>query len=301
MRRTLTGLVIACSLAGCASVQQSVDKGSKAIGEALLPVSEERQLGKQLAAQVNQEEPILNNKQVQDYVSRVGQLLVKASGDKRFTYTFTVVDKPGVVNAFALPGGPIYVYSGLIQAADSEAELASVLAHEVGHVTERHAAAQLGTQFGLQTLAGLALGNNPGQLQQLATGIAAQGYMMRHSRDAEREADSDGLAYLIKAGYDPKAMPAFFRKLERIAGGNPNAIESFFASHPAPGERAKTLSATVGNRTGKSEIIGGFADIKRQLGSSPAPKSGTPPKSGTTPKSGGTSSGTPAPPPPARK
>lgn len=299
MRRTLAALLIACGLAGCASVTQTANKGTKAIGEALLPVSEERQLGKQLAAQVDQEERILNNKQVQDYVNRVGQLMVKASGDKRFQYTFTVVDKPGVVNAFALPGGHIYIYSGLIQAADNEAELASVLGHEVGHVVERHAAAQLGTQFGLQTLASLALGNNPGQLQQIAAGIAAQGYLMRHSRDAEREADSAGFRYLVKAGYDPKAMPAFFRKLERIAGGNPNAIEEFFSSHPAPGERAKTLTAEAGNRTGKTEIVGGFANIKKQLGgSSPG---GTAPKSGTSGgTSSGSSSGTKAPPPPAR-
>lgn len=293
MRRMLAGLLIASSFAGCASVQATADKGSKAIGEALLPVSEERQLGKQLAAQVDQEEKVLNNREVQNYVDRVGQLLVKASGDKRFKYTFTVIDKPGVINAFALPGGHIYVYTGLIQAADTEAELASVLGHEVGHVVERHAAAQLGTQFGLQTLAGLALGNNPGQIQQIAAGIAAQGYMMRHSRDAEREADSDGLRYLIKAGYDPKAMPIFFRKLEKIAGGNPGAIQQFFSSHPAPGERAKTLSAAIGNRSGKSEVVGGFANIKRQLGSS-AP-------GGTAPKSGSSSgSGSKTPPPPAR-
>src|SRR5690606_12528518 len=144
------------------------------------------------------------------------------------TYRFTVIDEPRQVNAFALPGGHIYVYSGLIAAADSEAELAGVLGHEIGHVAERHAAQALGAQFGLQTLASLALGQNPSLIEQIAAGIAAQGYLSRHSRDAERESDSRGLQYLIAAGYDPTAMPAFFKKLERMSGGNPGALQQFF-------------------------------------------------------------------------
>lgn len=308
MRRALACLLIATSLAGCAGVQRTADKGAEALGEALLPTSEEVKLGNQLAAQVNREEKILQNQEVQNYVQQVGARIVAAAGKDRragITYTFTVIDEPGQVNAFALPGGHIYVYSGLLKAADSEAELASVLGHEVGHVTERHAARSLGAQYGLQTLMSLALGENPGLVQQIAAGIAAQGYLSRHSRDAEREADDRGLLYLRKAGYDPNAMPAFFRKLERLSGGNPNAIEQFFASHPAPGERAKTLSGQIAKTGGggKTQIVGDFARIKALLsgGASAGSKSsGSSNRTGTGSTQRSAPAPTTAPPPPAR-
>src|SRR5690606_10383507 len=123
----------------CASVTRTIDKGTGAVGEVLLPVSEEARLGKQLADEVNKQEKIHPDAQVQAYVAKVGRRIVDASRDRRkgITYRFTVIDQPRVINAFALPGGHIYVYSGLILAARSEAELASVLGHEVGHVTSR--------------------------------------------------------------------------------------------------------------------------------------------------------------------
>lgn len=273
--RSLSLLVAAAlATAGCAGVQHTADQGAAALGQALLPTSEEIRIGNQLAAEVNQQEKILQNDAVQQYVRRVGKRLVDAAGKTarpEITYRFTVIDEPNQVNAFALPGGHIYVYSGLIRAADSEAELAGVLGHEIGHVAERHAAQALGAQFGLQTLAALALGQNPGMIQELAAGIAAQGYMSRHSRDAERESDALGLRFLTAAGYDPMAMPAFFKKLERMGGSNSNALAQFFASHPNPGERADTLTRSIrsqGKRTGKEQIVGDFAQIKAQLGSS---------------------------------
>lgn len=267
----------------CASVTRTIDKGTGAVGEVLLPVSEEARLGKQLADEVNKQEKIHPDAQVQAYVAKVGRRIVDASRDRRkgITYRFTVIDQPRVINAFALPGGHIYVYSGLILAARSEAELASVLGHEVGHVTSRHAARSLGTAFGLETLSRLAMGDDPGTVAQLATAIAAQGYMSRHSRDAEREADSRGLDYLIAAGYDPNAMPSFFDTLARQSG-SAHALEKFFASHPQPGERAKALRQSIRDRKapkGRTEIVGGFAEIQARLGkkgtSSPSPSSGS--------------------------
>jgi len=304
MRTSILVLISCAAFAGCASVNRTVDKGTGAIGELLLPVPEEVQLGNQLAAEVNQQEKILQDPQVQAYVNSVGQKVVQASGDKRdgIKYSFTVIDQPGTINAFALPGGHIYVYSGLILAARSEAELAGVLAHEVGHVTSRHAAQALGTAYGLQTLSAIALGQNPGALQQLAAGIAAQGYMARHSRDAEREADMKGLQYMTKAGYDPKAMPRFFEELVRISGKS-NAVSEFFASHPNPQERVKNLNAEIakkGNPTGKSSIVGGFDQVQARLKGGKAPSS-APPSGGTPPPSSGGApapgGGAPAPPP----
>jgi predicted Zn-dependent protease len=266
----------------CASVTRTIDKGTGAVGEVLLPVSEEARLGKQLADEVNRQEKIHPDSQVQAYVAKVGQRIVNASRDRRkgITYRFTVIDEPRVINAFALPGGHVYVYSGLILAARSEAELASVLGHEVGHVTSRHAARSLGTAFGLETLSRLAMGDDPGTVAQLAAAIAAQGYMSRHSRDAEREADSRGLDYLIAAGYDPNAMPSFFDTLARQSG-SAHALEKFFASHPQPGERAQALRQAIRDRRspkGRAEIVGGFAEVQARLGkkgsASPSPNTG---------------------------
>ncbi|AKU90444.1 M48 family metallopeptidase [Vulgatibacter incomptus] len=271
---------LAAGLAGCASVNKTMDKGTGTLGELLLPLSEEVSLGKQLSADVDKQEKVLNDPEVQAWVNQLGQKIVAASGDKRkgVRYTFTVIDKPGVINAFALPGGHIYVYSGLITAARSEAELASVLGHEVGHVTERHAAKSLGTAYGLEALSTVALGKKPGTVTQIASGIAAQGYMSRHSRDAERDADTKGLDYLIRAGYDAKAMPRFFQELVRVSGKS-SSLEQFFASHPDPAERAKTLEASIrskGGAAGKTEIIGGFDRIKaRLLGNTSVPASST--------------------------
>lgn len=290
------------ALAACASVTRTVDKGTGALGEVLLPLSEEVRLGNQLASEVARQEKIHPDAQLQQYVQQVGQRIVTASRDKRkgIRYRFTVVDNPGTVNAFALPGGHIYVYSGLILAARSEAELAAVLGHEVGHVTSRHAARSLGTAFGLEALSRVALGQDPGALTQIASGIAAQGYMSRHSRDAEREADARGLDYLIAAGYDPNAMPRFFDELAKRSGSS-SALTSFFASHPDPRERARALQQTIRQKRtqgGRAEIVGGFAQMQARArgaasgGSTSGWKSGTP-----TPPAGGA----PAPAAPAPK
>lgn len=283
-RRQLLLLPLIVVFAGCASVARTVDKGTGAMGEVLLPVSEEARLGQQLADEVNRQEKIHPDQNVQAYVAKVGQRIATASRDKRkgIRYRFTVIDEPRTINAFALPGGHIYVYSGLILAAKSEAELAAVLGHEVGHVTSRHAARALGTAFGLETLSRIALGGEPNTIAQIASAVAAQGYMSRHSRDAEREADERGLDYLIAAGYEPAAMPRFFQTLARHSG-SASSLEQFFASHPQPAERAKSLDQAIRARKaakGRAEIVGGFAEIQARLGKktsapSSAPKSGT--------------------------
>ena len=125
---------------------------------------------------------------------------------------FHVVDDPNTVNAFAIPGGDIYIYSGLLLQADTESEVVGVLGHEVAHVTERHIAERLVQTYGIQTLASVALGNNPGMLTQMLAGVAAQGYVLKYGRDQESEADRTGLKYTIDAGYDPQGMVTFFQQ-----------------------------------------------------------------------------------------
>jgi predicted Zn-dependent protease len=293
MTRRLVVLAL-FGLAACATVNRGIDTGASAAANVLVPPESEAQLGQKLAAQVNSQEKIDPDSTLQAYVSRVGQKVLASVPKKDLheqKFTFQVIDKPKEVNAFAIPGGHIYVYSGLIAAADDEAELAGVLAHEIGHGTARHGAEMLVKQLGLETVMGLALGKNPNQLAALGSQIAAQGYLAQNSQDQEREADSRGLRYLTSAGYNPNALPDFFDKLNRMSGSRPDAISKFFASHPQPGERAKTARATIaksGKRTGKTEIVGGFAQMKARVSGAstgPSAPSRTTPSapSGTTP------------------
>lgn len=303
MRRLSAILVAATVATGCASIDKGVNKSAEVLSEAVLPTSSEIQLGNQLAGQVESEEPVLNNSEVQGYVNRVGQRLARAStGDRKgIKYTFTVIDKPDMVNAFALPGGHIFVYTGLINLVDSEAELASVLGHEVAHVTSRHGAEALVKAMGIQTIGQMVLGENPGQVAALAAGIAAQGYMARHSRAAEAEADTRGLSYLVKAGYDPRAMPAMFRKLAKLGGTNPNVIEAFFASHPDPLDRSKDVAASISRQHlsgGKTEQEGDVKRVQSLIASSGGSRKSAPATAPQT--SGGTSGGTAKPPPPKK-
>lgn len=224
---------LALGLAGCA---QSVQEFTESASYTVLPPEEEEQLGEQMAAEFEREVELLDNERIQAYVSQLGQqIAAQADAPEAIDFTFKVVDAPDVVNAVTLPGGEIYVYSGLLREADSEAELVGVLAHEVAHVAERHIASQLVQQYGIQTLAGLALGGDASQLQQIVASIVAQGTMLQFSRDAESEADELGLYYMVTAGYNPQGYVDFFRKLAR----EDVAVPTFLRSHPAPMERAQ--------------------------------------------------------------
>jgi predicted Zn-dependent protease len=191
------------------------------------------------------------------YVSDVGQSLARVTEQPNQSYSFTVLDDE-LVNAFALPGGYVHVTRGLLALASDEAEMASVLAHELGHVTARHAAerysqgvlAQVGA--GVAAVAGAAAGIPIGD----AAGGVAQAYVQSYSRDQEFEADKLGLRYMSRVGYDPQAMVRFFRKLDAYTqlqaamAGDPGAADRFsiMASHPRTGDRvaqAMQLANTI--------------------------------------------------------
>jgi predicted Zn-dependent protease len=226
---------------GCAT-----GPGGKATGAAadvLLPPRQEEKLGRELRRDVLQEVDVLDNQAIQEYVDQLGAQVVRAAGSKPegIDYTFTVINDDQV-NAFAMPGGDIYVYTGLMKAADTEAELMSVLAHEVAHVTERHIAERLVAQYGLQALAAAALGDNPGITSQIVASVAGQGYLLKFSRSAETEADHSGLRYLVRAGYDPQGFVSFFETLQSQGGARP---PEFLASHPSPENRITAAKETI--------------------------------------------------------
>jgi predicted Zn-dependent protease len=220
--------------------------GCAAIGQMNI-FSEEQELamGAQFAAELEKELTFIDDPEVVGYIDRLGQSLARVSKRSHLTYRFHVVDTDDV-NAFAVPGGYLYVNRGLIEAADSESELAGVLGHEIGHVVGKHSARQLSQQYGLSLLASMALGEEPGMLKQLTARIIATGALTRYSREMESEADSYGVQELYDAGIDPNGLATFFGKLEEMRGGRGSgALEMFFSTHPDPGDRANAVRSQI--------------------------------------------------------
>jgi predicted Zn-dependent protease len=225
----------AAALAGCAAYSQLN----------LVSEEEELQMGAQFAAQLEKELVFFEDRQVVAYVDSLGQSLARVSRRSHIPYTFRVVDTDEV-NAFAVPGGYLYVNRGLIEAADSECELAGVIGHEIGHIVGKHSARQMSQQYGIQILASIALGENPNMLAQLTANILATGAITKYSREMESEADAHGVQELYDAGVDPSGLATFFDKLVEMRGGSGGgALEKFFSTHPDPGARASAVRAQV--------------------------------------------------------
>jgi len=249
-RWSVNGTLLATGLiaAGCASGMADLGKMSNQAGEAaidtLLPVSEENKIGQKVAAELEGKVKLLANEPVQQYIRDLGAKVVAAAGGdtpKGIRYTFKVIDDAKTVNAFAMPGGHIYVYTGLMKKAANEAELMSVISHEVAHVTRRHIAQNLIAANGIDAITKLALGENPGLVGQLASGIAANGFLLKYSRDNEREADKMGLMYEIREGYDPHGFITFFNKIKT---GEPGFL-AIIQSHPPTEERIADLQKQI--------------------------------------------------------
>ncbi len=248
-------------------------------GQGFFSLSEEQEieLGRQAAEEIEKKYPILQDANVNAYIERLGQKLVAESGRTSIDYHFKVVDSADV-NAFALPGGWIYVNRGLIEAADQENELAGVLAHEIGHVVGRHSAEQVKklqvTSIGLGVLDAILGRGTSGQIAGLAGQFVASGIFMKYGRDAEREADRLGVQNLYDAGFDPRGMVTFFEKLAALRQEKPNAIETFFSTHPSPQERAENVSDLIDSFPQSSNLIrtsGDFALAKRWIDRLPPP------------------------------
>jgi predicted Zn-dependent protease len=191
---------------------------------------------------------IYQNSRVQSYVNSIGQNIAKNTERGDVTYKFFVLDSP-VVNAFALPGGYIYLTRGLMAVANDEAELAGVIAHEIGHVTGRHQAARYSqgvlTQLGATVLSAAVGGADVSR----AVGLGTNLYMSSYSREQEHEADELGVRYLSRAGYDTFAIAEFLQNMEqynsteaRLAGKNPNGGVNYFATHPPTPQRVAASS-----------------------------------------------------------
>lgn len=233
----------------------------------LISIDEEKQLGDKFAGEIEKQYAPVNDPEVQAYVDQLGKKLLAGVREQKFDYTFKVV-KDDSVNAFAVPGGHVYVQTGLLKAAENEDELAGVLAHEVNHVVARHGTRQLTQQYGYGLLLQLVLGQNPGMLTQLATSLFGKAGSLAYSRSMETQADYLGVETMYKAGYNPQGMVSFFQKLDAMHKRNPGPIAKFFSSHPLTADRIQEVKEEIAKLPPKSYSAGdasAFSKVKEKV------------------------------------
>jgi len=223
--------------------------------------------GREAAAEVDRQAKFIDDPIITEYVNRVGQNIVLHS-DAKVPFTIKVIDSDEV-NAFALPGGFFYVNKGLLLAADNEAELAGVMAHEIAHVAARHAVENQTKATLLEYAAiggSIFLGGIPGMIYQNTAGIGLLGIFMKFSRAAEEEADKLGVQYMYAAGYDPGAMATMFEKLEAKNKKKPGFIARAFATHPAPPDRRASALALAARFPEHEEYVISSSEFQRVKG-----------------------------------
>ena len=233
-------ILTAAGSGGCASFRHF-------LGTTLVPVQTEVDLGRRLAARIEAEHRVLRDREIQRYVRFLAKPLIEQAWRDRpgIDYQVTVLDDPDQVNAFALPGGPTYVFTGLMLLAGDESELAGVLAHELAHVVARHSAEQLASRWGIQIVTNIALGEDPEALAAIFADFGAGGFMAGFSREDELQADDLGLRYVTAAGYDPRGMVRMFQGLQSIEGDSSRPLGGFLATHPATAERIERLQRRI--------------------------------------------------------
>ena len=235
------------------------------------------QLGKESAAEIEKQYEVVSDPALQSYISELGKRLTSSKRASDFPYFFKIVNDASI-NAFALPGGPMYVHTALIKAADNEGQLAGVMAHEISHVALRHGTNQVSKANLVQipaALAGKAAGGGLlGSLANMGIGLGANSALMKFSRSAESQADYNGTLILSDAGYNPVEMARFFEKLA-AEGGKRDGISAFFSSHPDPGNRMKAVQDLVRQlpqRNYQEGDAAAFQRAKAAVAALPAPK-----------------------------
>ena len=242
--------------------------------------TDDLKVGRQAAAEVEQQMPILNDNDATSYVSRVGQRLVNAIPSEfqhpEFQYYFKIVNARDI-NAFALPGGPMYVNRGMIEAAHNEGEMAGVMSHELAHVFLRHGTAQAskaqkyGLLAGILGIGGQILGGPAGAAAQIA-GQGVGVYFLKFSREYETEADIMGAQVMARAGYDPRDLANMFKTIEQQSGGGGGG---FLSDHPSPKDRYARINQEAGylrvsERSGDSRDFARIQSRLRGMGRAPS-------------------------------
>ncbi|HSJ63145.1 MAG TPA: M48 family metallopeptidase [Gemmatimonadaceae bacterium] len=239
--RRLRGALVVPALLGCAEADA-------------ISLDEERALGEDLAGQVAMRLPLVRDSAAAAFVRQLGRGLAARIDSTGRQYEFVLVDSR-VVNAFAIPGGFIFINRGIVERASNASELAGVVAHEIGHVVARHSVEALQRERSANTLLGLVyllLQRQPSEGEQLAVQVVGGAWMARHSREDEREADRLALRVLTRAGLDPRGLPGFFSTLLAEERAQSPLVLQWFSTHPLTAERvaaADTLIATLPDDT----------------------------------------------------
>ena len=257
-RFSFLGSILWC-IVTCLGAQARVQPSS---GFDLFSQQEEVAAGKQAAAEIPKQLPLLpESDPVSRYVSRLGQELASHAPGQKWPYTFRVVNQKEI-NAFALPGGPVFVNLGTIQAADNEAQLAGVMAHEISHVVQRHgtraASKQMAAQLPLAILGGVMGRGTLSQMAQMGISFGVGSYFLKNSRSAESEADLLGTDIVYDTGFDPHQMAVFFAKLAEEGGSRG---PQFLSDHPDPGNRSQAVSREVSTLPRKGSYRGNSAEF----------------------------------------
>lgn len=241
-----------------------------------MSTQEEMQLGAQYSAQLNSQLPLVRDAAANRYVNQLGDQLAR-SGQRGINYTFYIVNSD-VVNAFAVPGGYVYVNRGLIERTRNMSELAGVLAHEIGHVEHRHGAEQMErmqtANLGVN-LAYILLGRQPSSVEATAVNVAGTAYFARYSREAENEADEAAVPMMIAAGINPNGLVTMFELLVSLQNRSPGLLESWFSTHPTTQDRIEHTRAVIARYPasqlrGLSSSSSGYNSLKSRLRSLPA-------------------------------
>ncbi|MFL5381528.1 MAG: M48 family metallopeptidase [Longimicrobiaceae bacterium] len=213
-----------------------------------MTTQQEVQAGGDYARQINAQLPILRDSYTNQYINQLGRQIAAQADPRGIPYTFYVVNSD-VVNAFSIPGGHIYVNRGIIERADNVSQLAGVLAHEIGHVVERHgiqqAQRQQNANTALAVLYGVLMRRNPSTAERAGIQVGGTAVFAGYSRGAENEADRDAIAYMIRSGYNPHGLPQFFAKLMNEQQRQPSKVEQWFATHPGSAERVQNTTAAI--------------------------------------------------------
>ena len=235
-------------------------------------------MGLAVAEQAAREMPMLQDEPVVRFVRELGTYIVERADTTGRHYEFRVIDSE-MANAFAIPGGFIFVNRGILERAENASELAGVLAHEIGHVVERHGLEQMAKAQNTNTIVSLVyvlLGRAPGGAEQVALQVAGSAWMAKHSREAEREADRVAVVYLARAGLDPRGMPQFFQKLLNEDRESPNELLAWFSTHPVTEDRIADTEAMIAQLPADVVERGAmdfpqFVQMRRRLAELPAP------------------------------
>lgn len=213
-----------------------------------ITTQQEVQAGAEYANEINRQLPLLRDGQANQYINELGRSIARNADQRGIQYTFYIVNSD-VVNAFAIPGGHVYVNRGLIERSNNMSELAGVLGHEIGHVVERHAVERLQRAQNANTMLGVLYGvllrRNPGTVEQAGIQIGGNAVFAGYSRDAEREADRVAVTYLTRSGISPQGMVSMFQQLMQQQRSAPSKVESWFATHPLSQERIANTQANI--------------------------------------------------------